>query len=221
MHQVRLGPVAVVWLVALLALGHGAAPPAVAQDPDCSPWLDPAALLLDEGELPAGFVHRRERDEVVVEHDLVALARFYARATGKDGAGDEPWLEIFVGIMPAPDEAVRLFEFTVRVLERSGYVFESPEVVLGDRAVVGRRAADEPGGRDRQRLMVWFRVGQVLAAVRWHGDTGGWGLDAALVLARRLDIRLAELGPTRAAPEGCAARSLARILTGVRGRSDG
>lgn len=209
MRRVRLVLPVALWVVVLLALGHDVASPAVAQDPDCSPWRDPADFFPADEDLPAGYAHQPEHDEALADEDWIALGRFYARADTAGSADEEPRLEIFVGIMMELEDAEDLFWFTTALLTRRlGYVFESPEWVLGDEVVVGRRSADWRGTAAGERLIISFRVGQLLASVRWYGDTGDWGLDAALMLARLIEARLLELGPTRERPEGCVAPSM-------------
>ena len=172
-------------LFAVLTLASGlahplsapAAPPATTLAASAS--LDPTPYLLDESELPAGFVHDPKEDLSGSEPGAALKTHWYE----KSGEG---FIHLVAYVNDSPEGAKRYYDELVQVQGRVQALEFTPIDDLGDEGTLGY-AADAK----TTRYAVFFRRGTMSGGVIWTALRPEQPREPVVMLARAMDARVA------------------------------
>jgi hypothetical protein len=144
-------------------------PPALAQGPP-----DPTAYLPTAAELPAGFVHRDDRELSI--GGASGIVRSYTAPSGV--------LSVGVIVTPSAAAAETVLAQIPTSLQGDGFTFQANPGLLGDQTLTSTKAVGLGDQPTYSGAAVLFRVGALVGEAVLLEQPGPVSLDAVLAVAR-------------------------------------
>ena len=166
-------------------------PTLAAQNPPPARGEIAAQFMPAPEDLPPGFVHQTDQDEITEADHSVLQTRTYIRQNPAVGPNDVTGLEIVIGVSDSTAEAADVYQRLIAAWRDEGFTFEPFPGSLGQEAVQGRHVLRPDAARQEEEVLIFWRTGSINAAVGWSDFADLPNRDDALAVAQRMAPRIA------------------------------
>jgi hypothetical protein len=176
-------------LLLIILLGGLILPPTAVAEP-----LNGAtAYLPTEEEIPAGYQHDVEQDNVISLPNVERAFRVYLRGDQPGPLEARSALMVSAAVSDSVESAMSEFQIAQRGWSAtSSYEFEPLNLALGDEAMIGHASLAADTSYPKTGTLILFRLGTLNGAVQLTNDLGQPSFDQALALAQIIEARALE-----------------------------